>query len=72
MKGSWLGKPIMLHVNHKNGDWLDDRPENVEFMRPNCHSQTSNYCGSKGFAELTSSAKFARAYCKRKKGPVAE
>src|SRR5262249_9432869 len=30
INGTWLGKPIMLHVNHKNGNWLDDRPENVE------------------------------------------
>jgi hypothetical protein len=40
----WLGKPLMLHVNHKNGDWLDDRAENLEFLCPNCHSQTANWC----------------------------
>jgi hypothetical protein len=51
--GEWLGKPVMLHVNHKNGNWLDDRPENVEFVCPNCHSQTPNYCGSKGLSEVT-------------------
>lgn len=67
IKGDWLGKPIMLHVNHRNGNWLDDRPENVEFICPNCHSQTANYCGSKGFAELTSTARFARACRQRKK-----
>ncbi len=72
MKGSWLGKPIMLHINHKNGNWLDDRPENIEFTCPNCHSQTSNYCGSKGFAEIASGAKLSQAYRNRKKGPVAE
>lgn len=72
MKGSWLGKPIMLHVNHKNGNWLDDRPEYIEFICPNCHSLTSNYCGSKGLAEIASGAKLSQAYRKRKKGPVAE
>jgi hypothetical protein len=38
----WLGKPLVLHVNHKNGNWLDDRAENLEFLCPNCHSQTEN------------------------------
>lgn len=70
--GEWLGKRIMLHVNHKNGNWLDDRPENVEFLCPNCHSQTPNYCGSKGLSDVTSIARQARECAKRKKGPVAE
>jgi hypothetical protein len=68
----WLGKPLMLHVNHRNGNWLDDRAENLEFLCPNCHSQTPNYCGSKGLSERTSKARYARAYRQKKKGPVAE
>jgi hypothetical protein len=44
LSNQWLGKPLVLHVNHKNGDWLDDRAENVEFLCPNCHSQTVNWC----------------------------
>ncbi len=72
LRDEWLGRPLVLHVDHKNGNWLDDRPENLGFMCPNCHSQTPNYCGSKGLAELTSVAKRARDYRKRKRGPVAE
>jgi 5-methylcytosine-specific restriction endonuclease McrA len=72
VRGEWLGKTIILHVNHKNGDWLDDRPENLELLCPNCHSQTGDYCGSKGFAELTSRARWFRHYRKKKKGLVAE
>src|SRR5262249_35152766 len=70
--GAWLGKGIVLHVDHRNGNWLDDRPENLSFFCPNCHSQTPNYCGNKGFAELTSRAKWFRSYRRKKKGPVAE
>jgi hypothetical protein len=65
IKGEWLSKTIILEVNHKNGNWLDDRPENVEFNCPNCHSQTVNYCGKKGVTEprdLISSAKHTKAY----------
>jgi hypothetical protein len=72
LRDEWLGRRLVLHVNHKNGNWLDDRPENVEFLCPNCHSQTANYCGSKGYAELTSIGKWCREYRKRKKGPVVE
>ncbi len=58
VQGDWLGKRIVLHVHHKDGNWLDDRPENLELLCPNCHSQTGDYCGKKGFAELTSRAKW--------------
>jgi hypothetical protein len=65
-KDQWLGRPITLHVDHLNGDWLDDRPQNLVFLCPNCHSQTPNYCGNKGFAELTSRAKWFRHYRRRR------
>jgi hypothetical protein len=72
LESEWLGRRLVLHVNHKSGNWLDDRPENLEFLCPNCHSQTGNYCGTKGLCDLTSVARAARFYRLRKKGPVAE
>jgi predicted RNA-binding Zn-ribbon protein involved in translation (DUF1610 family) len=39
----WEGKSLVLDVHHYNGDSLDNRPENIDFMCPNCHSQTDNY-----------------------------
>jgi hypothetical protein len=71
----WLGKPLVLHVNHKNGDWLDDRAENLEFLCPNCHSQTSTYCRGMRPEQRTSQAEWYREYRKRRKpckGPVTE
>ncbi len=39
----WNNKPLTLHVDHKNGWKWDDRPENLRFACPNCHSQTDNF-----------------------------
>lgn len=69
----WRGRPLVLQINHKNENWLDDREENLEFLCPNCHSQTPNYCGSKGLSDRTSLARQCRVYRqKKKRGPVAE
>ncbi len=43
----WRGKPLSLEAEHRNGDPLDDRRENVEFLCPNCHTQTDTYCRQK-------------------------
>ena len=41
----WNERPLVLHVDHINGDYCDCRPENLRFLCPNCHSQTSNFAG---------------------------
>ena len=39
----WNGKPLVLQIEHRNGDFLDNRPGNVCFLCPNCHSQTPTF-----------------------------
>ena len=41
----WNGKPLVLQVDHVNGDPTDNRPENFRFLCPNCHTQTETFAG---------------------------
>ena len=43
LKPEWNGKELRLQVDHKDGDVLNNHPENLRFLCPNCHSQTENY-----------------------------
>ncbi len=37
---------IPLAIHHVDGNYLNNRPENLELLCPNCHSLTPNYCGA--------------------------
>lgn len=39
----WQGKTLSLELDHINGANNDNRLENLRFLCPNCHSQTSTY-----------------------------
>lgn len=34
-----------LQVHHLDGDWRNERPENLQILCPNCHAMTENFMG---------------------------
>jgi hypothetical protein len=44
----WRGSPLKVTLHHVNGDPYDNRLENLQFLCPNCHSQTPNFGGRNG------------------------
>jgi len=51
--GRWKRKPLCLHVDHINKDRFDNRPENLRFVCPNCHTQLPTWGNNKGKTQLT-------------------
>jgi hypothetical protein len=41
----WQGKAIQLAVDHEDGDNKNNSRSNLRGLCPNCHSQTTTYCG---------------------------
>lgn len=41
----WNEKPLVLELDHIDGDSTNNKRENLRFLCPNCHSQTDTYKG---------------------------
>jgi Zn finger protein HypA/HybF involved in hydrogenase expression len=56
IKDMWNNKKLVLQLDHINGNNKDNRINNLRFLCPNCHSQTTTFSGKKNikFLELDS------------------
>jgi len=61
----WNNKPLRLEVDHKNNNWLDDRPENLQFICPCCHSQRFHSM-NQGLTDETDTSRYFRQRRKNK------
>ena len=40
---TWNGEPLTLHLDHIDGDYMNNSLNNLRFLCPNCHSQTPTF-----------------------------
>jgi hypothetical protein len=52
----WNNQKIVLQLEHKNGINNDNRLDNLEFLCPNCHSQTSTFASKNSKKHKTNQA----------------
>lgn len=43
----WRDQALNLAIDHIDGDWLNNLLQNLRFLCPNCHAQTSTWCRRK-------------------------
>lgn len=43
----WNNEKIILEIDHIDGNWRNNTPENLRFLCPNCHSQTETFYNQK-------------------------
>ncbi len=65
----WLGKNLVLQVDHIDGNPDNNFPDNLRLLCPNCHSQTPTYKGgNKKKPKMDSRSKMHRKIYARKNG----
>jgi len=45
MAAEWNGRPLVLHMDHIDGNSRNCERSNLRWLCPNCHSQTETYAG---------------------------
>lgn len=61
----WNGKKLSLQLDHINGIYNDNRPENLRLLCPNCHSQTDTFAGKNAKVRERKAEVFSCKTCKK-------
>ena len=63
----WNNKPLVLQLDHIDGNSDNNYPNNLRLLCPNCHSQTDNF-GSKGQGSRYKKESSRNSYLREYKG----
>lgn len=66
----WNNKPLVLQIDHIDGNSDNNFPNNLRLICPNCHTQTDTF-GSKGYGNKVKKQTFRNKYLREYKGSVA-
>ena len=66
----WRGRQLALQLDHVNGIGDDHRLENLRLLCPNCHSQTTTYCGRNARSQMRARAATDPALGEQSRGSV--
>lgn len=67
----WNNAPLVLQLDHKDGNSDNNHPDNLRLICPNCHTQTPTF-GSKGFGNRYRQATNRSSYIRKYRGRLAQ
>jgi endogenous inhibitor of DNA gyrase (YacG/DUF329 family) len=67
----WNGKPLVLQLDHIDGDSDNNHLKNLRLLCPNCHTQTETF-GSKGQGNRYKKQTARNVYLQQYKGRLAQ
>jgi len=68
---TWNGQPLTLQINHRDGNRHNNELWNLEFLCPNCHTQTETYAGRRPRGQRVPSKQPETARLPNYRGPEA-
>ena len=69
LENTWNNKPLVLQLDHIDGNSDNNYPTNLRLLCPNCHTQTENF-GSKGQGSRYKKVSKRNSYLRTYKGLV--
>src|SRR5215203_3243297 len=63
----WNGKPLVLQLDHVNGDRFDNRRENLRILCPHCHTQTDTFSNKRSKKDAKNEKRYSLCECGARK-----